>query len=92
MKSIFVGSKSKPTFLVEILPKKKEISIYTPDVFSKNEEFYEKYALGKLVIKAKYTAITCGTIPYKGYLYAPEFAVTINNRKFMITNKIRELK
>jgi hypothetical protein len=91
MKSIFVGSKSKPTFLVEILPKKKEISIYMPDTFSKNEEFYEKYALGRLVVKAKYSAISCSPVPYKGYLYAPELIVKIKNKEYMITNKIKEI-
>ena len=91
MKSIFVGSKSKPTFLVEILPKKKEISIYMPDTFSKNEEFYEKYALGRLVIKAKYDTIKASPVPYKGYLYASELVVKIKNKEFSITNKIKEI-
>ena len=31
MKSIFIGSKSKPTYLVEIHPAKKQIHIYKPD-------------------------------------------------------------
>ena len=47
MNSFFVGDKLKPSFLVEIIKKQKIVSIYKPDKYSKNEEFYEKYSLGK---------------------------------------------
>jgi hypothetical protein len=45
MKSFFVGSKSNPSFLVEVTPKK--ITVYQPDEYSKKEEFYERYSLGQ---------------------------------------------
>ena len=48
MNSFFVGKKTKPSFLLEVIPEKKIISIYKPDKYSKNEEFYEKYALGEI--------------------------------------------
>jgi hypothetical protein len=40
MDSYFVGSKTIPDFLVEL--SKKDLTIYKPDKYSKNEEFYEK--------------------------------------------------
>jgi hypothetical protein len=57
IESYFVGSKSKPQYLIEIIEKNKSISIYTPDKFSKNEEFYEKYSLGKLLLETNYNTI-----------------------------------
>ena len=53
MKSFFVGSKSKPSFLVEVTPKK--ITVYQPDEYSKEEEFYERYSLGKKVMETNYS-------------------------------------
>lgn len=93
MDSLFVGSKSKPSFLIEILPKKKELSIYKPDKFSKNEEFYEKYSLGKLLLNTKYNNIIIvkKPIPYKGFLYVPEIIFKIKNKHFLVSNKIEEI-
>ena len=51
MDSYFVGSKTSPEFLVEL--RKKDLTIYKSDKISKDEEFYEKYALGKVVFMAK---------------------------------------
>jgi hypothetical protein len=42
------------------LRKKKDITIYKPDKISKDEEFYEKYALGKIVFTAKNAEIIGG--------------------------------
>ncbi len=58
MESYFIGIKTKQTFLV-ISTKNKyiNINIYTPDKFSKNEDFYEKYSLGKVVLSTKYDTI-----------------------------------
>jgi hypothetical protein len=36
MKSFFVGNKARPSFLVELDPAKKTISVYAPDQYSKN--------------------------------------------------------
>jgi hypothetical protein len=92
MKSIFIGSKVTPTYLVEIHPVKKEISIYKPDRFSKNEEFYEKYSLGQLVLSAKYDKIIVQPAAYKGYLHAPEMIVYIKKKPIRIATTIREIK
>ena len=59
MDSYFVGSKSSLKFLFE-LRKKKDLTIYKPDKISKDEEFYEKYALGKVVFTAKNAEIIGG--------------------------------
>ena len=92
MKSIFVGSKAKPTYLVEIHPAKKQIHIYKPDRFSKNEEFYEKYALGQEVLTAKYDKIMAQPTPYRQFLHAPEMIVYIKKKPIRITTTIREIK
>jgi hypothetical protein len=92
MKSIFIGSKSKPTYLVEIHPSKKQIHIYKPDRFSKNEEFYEKYALGVEVLTAKYDKIMAQPTSYKHYLHAPEMIVYIKKKPIRIATTIREIK
>jgi hypothetical protein len=67
MKSFFVGSKSKPTFLVEVTSKK--ITVYKPDEYSKGESFYERYSLGQKVLETNYSKIfSKSPIPYKHYL------------------------
>jgi hypothetical protein len=93
MNSIFIGNKSKPTFLVEIIPKKKQISIYKPDKYSKNEEFYEKYSLGKLLIKTKYNEIIFEKkpVPYKDFLYVPKLIIKIKNN-YLYVSKTLKLK
>ena len=68
MNSFFVGdNKLKPSFLVEIMTKQKKINIYKPDNYSKNETFYEKYSLGKILIETKYDNIIFvkKPVPYK---------------------------
>ena len=94
MVGIFVGSKTKPTFLVEVNKNRKEITIYTPDKYSKDEEFYEKYALGKLLLQTKYTDImlTKKPVAYKNYGYVPDMIVKIKNQCFKISTKIEKLK
>jgi len=92
MKSIFIGSKAKPTYLVEINPAKKEIHIYKPDRFSKHEEFYEKYSLGQLVLTSKYDKIIVQPAAYKHYLHAPEMIIVIKKKPIRIATTIREIK
>jgi len=92
MKSIFIGSKAKPTYLVEINPAKKEIHIYKPDRFSKHEEFYEKYSLGQLVLTSKYDKIIVQPVAYKHYLHAPEMIIVIKKKPIRIATTIREIK
>jgi hypothetical protein len=92
MKSIFIGSKAKPTYLVEIHPAKKLLHIYKPDRFSKNEEFYEKYSLGQEVLTATYDKIIVQPAAYKGYLHAPEMIAYIKKKPIRITTTIREIR
>jgi len=90
--SFFVGDKSKPSFLLEIIPKKKTISIFKPDKYSKNEEFYEKYSLGKEVITTKYDNIMFSKNPveYKHHLFVPQIMLKIKNKYLVISKSIKE--
>ena len=91
MKSIFIGNKTKPTFLAEIIPNKKQIRIYKPDRFSKNEEFYEKYALGQEVLSATYSSLlfTKAPIAYKQFLYVPEMIIVVKKKQIRVSTTIR---
>uniref|UniRef100_A0A6C0F9W1 Uncharacterized protein n=1 Tax=viral metagenome TaxID=1070528 RepID=A0A6C0F9W1_9ZZZZ len=56
--NVFVGTKTNPSFLVEI--NEKTIAIYQADRISKADttlDFYETYALGKKVLETKYKLI-----------------------------------
>lgn len=92
MNSFFVGNKTKPSFLIEIRQKPKTISIYKPDKYSKNEEFYEKYALGKLVIQSKYDNIIFvkKPVPYKNNLFVAEIIFKIKNKYLVVSKTIKE--
>ena len=92
MNSFFVGKKSRPSFLVEVIPDKKIISIYKPDKYSKNEEFYEKYALGEMIITTKFNNITFNKNPvsYENYLFVPIITLKIKNKYFVVSNTISE--
>ena len=92
MNSFFVGNKSKPSFLLEVIPAKKIISIYKPDKYSKNEEFYEKYSLGEIIIRTKFNNIIFSKNPvaYKNYLFVPEIILKIKNKYFVVSKTIRE--
>lgn len=78
--------------MVEIVPAKKQIRIYKPDQYSKNEEFYEKYALGLEVLTAKYDKIMAQPTPYKQFLHAPEMIVYIKKKPIRIATTIREIR
>ena len=92
MNSFFVGDKLKPSFLVEIIKKQKIVSIYKPDKYSKNEEFYEKYSLGKLLIQTKYDNIIFvkKPVPYKKNLFVTEIIFEIKNKYLIVSKKIKE--
>jgi hypothetical protein len=94
MDSYFVGSKSSPEFLVELRKKTKDITIYKPDKISKDEEFYEKYALGKIVFTAKNAEIifTQNTVSYKKEKYTPELIIRTNNKYILVNKNIKKLK
>lgn len=91
MKSFFVGTKSNPSFLVEVTSKK--IIVYQPDTYSKKENFYERYSLGKKVMETNYSRILFKAvpIPYKYYFYVPELIVIIKKKHVLIKNRIEEI-
>lgn len=86
---IFVGKKSNPTFLVVFESKIKQITIYRPDHFSENEEFYEKYSLGKVVLKKKYDKIYLPPITFcKSHCFIPTLIFKTNYRNILVSTKI----
>jgi hypothetical protein len=82
MKSFFVGSKSNPSFLVEVTSKK--ITVYKRDAYSKKEEFYERYSLGQKVLETIYSDILFkkNPISFKDNLYVPEMIIIIKKNMF----------
>ena len=93
MSSFFVGKKSRPSFLLEVIPDKKIISIYKPDKYSKNEDFYEKYALGEMIITTKFNNIVFSKNPvsYKNNLFVPIIILKIKNEYFSVSNTISKI-
>jgi hypothetical protein len=97
MKSILIGKKAKPTYLVEIDPKKKLLTIYKPDQYSKGEEFYERYVLGEKVVATKYDKLLFKEAPiaYRDVmyapklLYAPDMIVIVKKKQVYISTRIR---
>jgi len=92
MDSYFVGSKTSPEFLVEL--NKNNLTIYKPDKISKDEEFYEKYALGKVVFTAKKAGIifTQNTVSYKKEKYTPELIIRTKDKYILVNKNIKKLK
>ena len=99
--TIFVGTQTKPSFMVEIL--KNKISIYEPDKYSKSEDFYEKYSLGKQimnttfknVIFTKETPIVYKKIQKEFNIKSKivsELILKTNDYCFLINKKITKLK
>ena len=93
MNYFFVGKKSRPSFLLEVIPEKKIISIYKPDKYSKNEEFYEKYALGEMIITTKFNNIVFIETPvsYKNHLFVPIIILKIKKKYFVVSKTISEI-
>lgn len=94
MDSYFVGSKASPEFLIELNKKTKDLTIYKPDKYSKDEEFYEKYALGKIVFTAKNAEIifTQNVISYKKEKYTPELIIRTKDKYILVNKNIKKLK
>jgi hypothetical protein len=95
MKSILIGKKGKPTYLVEIEPKK--LTIYKPDRHSKQEDFYEQYVLGEVVLSTPYDKIlfTKAPIAYRrvmdapNLLYAMEMNIVVKKKQIRVSTSIR---
>jgi hypothetical protein len=97
MKSILIGKKAKPTYLVEIDPKKKKLIIYKPDQYSAGEDFYERYVLGETILTTKYDKLFFKTHPiaYRRItgapelLYATEMVVVMKKKQIRISTRIQ---
>jgi len=99
MNHIFIGKKTKPSFLLEFNKKLNKLYIYQPDKYSirdKELDFFEKYSLGNLV-----TEINCDEfiitkdplINFKDYYYyTSEILVKSNNDYILINKSIYKLK
>ena len=95
---IFVGNEVKPAFMLEI--DKKRVKVYTPDKYSiKEEDFIEKYCLGKIVLEAnKANIIFIKDIPKKygkaGYnsQYVSELILKTEKDYLFINKIIKKLK
>jgi hypothetical protein len=98
MKSILIGKKGKPTYLVEIEPKK--LTIYKPDRYSKQEDFYEQYVLGEVVLSTPYNKIlfTKAPIAYRrvmdapDLLYASEMVIVVKKKHIRVSTTIQIVK
>lgn len=90
---IFVGKKQNPTFLFEI---NKSVSIYTPDKYSKNEEFYEKYSLGKLIdlncIDIIFTERPVSYEKVKGSFICSQLIIKTAEKYILVTDKLKKLE
>ena len=90
--NIFVGSEKNPTFLVEI---NKNITVYKPDKYSKNEDPYEKYSLGEIILQTSFDSVIYKGLtkynipgyPIKAYI-TPEIIIRIKDKYICITNKL----
>jgi len=90
--NIFVGSEKNPTFLVEI---NKNITVYKPDKYSKNEDPYEKYILGEIILETSFDSVIYKGLtkynipgyPIKAYI-TPEIIIRIKDKYICISNKL----
>jgi len=97
MKSILIGKKPKPAYLVEIDPKKKQLAIYKPDQYSAGEEFYERYVLGEKIVATKYDKLYFKEAPiaYRDVkyapklLYAPDMVIVFKKKQLHVSTRIQ---
>ena len=78
METYFVGTKSRPEYLIEVNRTLKKVQVYRPDRHSKGLNAYEKYILGDMVSEAKYKVIHFSKppVPYKKLKDAPPIMYT----------------
>jgi hypothetical protein len=95
MKPILIGNKAKPTYLIEFQP--KTLTIYKPDRYSKNEDFYERYTLGQVVLTTPYDNILFAKAPvaYRrvmdapDLLYATELIIVVKKKQIRVSTSIQ---
>ena len=80
METYFVGTKTRPEYLIEIYRVQKIVRVYRPDRDSKGLGAYEKYVLGDLVMETKYKVIHFSKppVPYKTLKDAPHIMYSPN--------------
>ena len=78
METYFVGTKSRPEYLIEVNRALKKVQVYRPDSDSKKLDAYERYILGDLVADTKYKMIHFSKppVPYKALKDAPPIMYT----------------
>jgi len=93
MDTFYVGPKKPPQYLVEVYKNERQIRVYTPDRYSKKQQFHDRYALGKKVVDTRYDEIIITKRPsaYKNYKYLPELVVRVGDKYYSVTDKIKQL-
>ncbi len=100
METYFVGTKTRPEYLIEIFPTRKTVRVYRPDRHSKGLDAYEKYILGELVSETKYKAIHFSKppVPYKALkdappiMYAPHVMVVFKKEGIIFGKDMKKIK
>jgi hypothetical protein len=100
METYFVGTKSRPEYLIEIYRVQKTVRVYRPDRHSKGLNAYEKYILGELVNETKYKMIHFSKppIPYKALkdappiMYTPDVTFLVKKEFISFGKKMKKIK
>lgn len=100
METYFVGTKSRPEYLIEIYRTQKIVRVYQPDRHSKGLNAYEKYILGDLVTETKYKVIQFSKppVPYKALkdappiMYAPYITFLVKKEFIVFGKDMKKIK
>jgi len=97
--NIFIGNKSKPSYLLEFNKSFNKVSIYQPDKYSmkdKDLDFFEKYVLGKCILEIPCDEFIINNkelITFKKeYLHIPEIIIKYKKNYIIINSSIIQLK
>jgi len=100
METYFVGTKSRPEYLIEINRIRKTVQVYRPDRHSKGLNAYEKYILGDLVTETKYNRVHFSKppVPYKALkdappiMYSPHVMFVVKKDGIVIGKDMKKVK
>ena len=100
MKTYFVGTKTRPEYLIEIYRAQKTVRVYSPDRHSKELNAYEKYTLGDLITETKYKVIHFSKppVPYKALkdappiMYAPHVMFVVKKDGIVFGKDMKKIK
>ncbi len=92
MNVYYVGTKTSPEFLLEVNPKKKEVTVYKPDAHSRGLDRFERYVLGKVVKQGRYDKLLFAHAPvaYQSYLYSPSVLIVAKQGGLEVGKGVRE--